>query len=44
MANIAVPEPDHEENGGFDTANLVACADAAMYAAKHAGRNQVVAA
>jgi diguanylate cyclase (GGDEF)-like protein/PAS domain S-box-containing protein len=30
--------------GGFDTGDLLARADAAMYAAKHAGKNQVVAA
>ena len=33
-----------QESGGFDTADLLARADAAMYAAKHAGKNQVVAA
>jgi PleD family two-component response regulator len=32
------------ETGGFDRADLLARADAAMYAAKHAGKNQVVAA
>ena len=33
-----------QEKGGFDTADLLARADAAMYAAKHAGKNRVVAA
>jgi diguanylate cyclase (GGDEF)-like protein/PAS domain S-box-containing protein len=33
-----------QETGGFDRADLLARADAAMYAAKHAGKNQVVAA
>lgn len=33
-----------QESGGFNTADLLGRADAAMYAAKHAGKNQVVAA
>jgi len=33
-----------QESGGFDKADLLARADAAMYAAKHAGKNRVVAA
>jgi PleD family two-component response regulator len=33
-----------QETGGFERADLLARADAAMYAAKHAGKNQVVAA
>jgi diguanylate cyclase (GGDEF)-like protein/PAS domain S-box-containing protein len=33
-----------QETGGFDRADLLARADAAMYSAKHAGKNQVVAA
>ncbi len=33
-----------QESGGFNTADLLARADAAMYDAKHAGKNRVVAA
>ena len=33
-----------QRSGGFDTAELLARADQAMYAAKHAGKNRVVAA
>jgi len=33
-----------QQGGGFDTADLLARADAAMYAAKHAGKNRVIAA
>jgi diguanylate cyclase (GGDEF)-like protein/PAS domain S-box-containing protein len=33
-----------QESGAFNTADLLARADAAMYAAKHAGKDQVVAA
>jgi diguanylate cyclase (GGDEF)-like protein/PAS domain S-box-containing protein len=33
-----------QERGGFNTADLLARADAAMYAAKHAGKNCVIAA
>ncbi len=33
-----------QDKSSFDTADLLARADAAMYAAKHAGKNQVVAA
>jgi diguanylate cyclase (GGDEF)-like protein/PAS domain S-box-containing protein len=32
-----------QRNGGFDTAELLARADAAMYAAKRAGKNRVIA-
>jgi diguanylate cyclase len=33
-----------QDGGRFDRADLLARADAAMYAAKHAGKDQVVAA
>jgi diguanylate cyclase (GGDEF)-like protein/PAS domain S-box-containing protein len=33
-----------QQGGGFNTSDLLARADAAMYAAKHAGKNRVIAA